>query len=69
MTQRFHGKYKEDLLGFKDQLKLIKGMKGGSPAFSAPQGNPFTVEGRALQYAQAEDQILSDHKRFEIEIQ
>jgi len=48
MTQRFHGKFKDDLDGFKEQLKLIKNIKGGSPAESLPAGNPFTVEGRAL---------------------
>lgn len=68
MTQRFHGKYKDDLDGFKDQLKLIKGMKGGSPAMGPVSGNPFTVEGRATQLANAEAEMLRDHKQFEYEI-
>ena len=68
MTQRFHGKFKDDLDGFKDQLKLIKTLKGGSPAVGSPTGNPFTVEGRALNRSQADAELLKDQRLFEYEI-
>jgi hypothetical protein len=68
MTQRFHGKFKDDLDGFKDQLKLIKNIKGGSPAMGPAAGNPFTVEGRALANSSAHDELLRDQKLFDYEI-
>ena len=68
ITQRFHGKFKDDLDGFKDQLKLIKSLKGGPLAYGSGAGSAFTAEGRASARSSAQDDLLRDQKIFEYEI-
>jgi hypothetical protein len=62
-----HGKYKDDLEGFKDQLKLVKNMPNG-PAAMGPSFNPFTPNGRATSKNLAFDELERDQKIFDYEI-
>ena len=59
-TQRFHGKYKDDLEGFKEQLKLIKKQKNGPAAVGSAIGNPFTPQGKAAAKNNAFTELLKD---------
>jgi hypothetical protein len=67
-TQRFHGKFKDDLDGFKEQLKLVKKMPKGPAAMIASVGNPFTPNGRAAAKNIAFDELSRDQKIFDYEI-
>jgi len=67
-TQRFHGKYKDDLDGFKDQLKLVKNMPKGAAAMTPSIGNIFTPNGKAAAKNLAFDELVRDQKIFDYEI-
>lgn len=68
LNQRFHGKYKDDLQGFKDQIQLIKHYKDGPFAMAPALGNPFTPEGKALASNSAFDELMRDQQIFDFEI-
>ena len=67
--QRYHGKYKDDLDGFINELKIVKQSSGTGEPAAVSGGDIFTARGQSILNNESYNEILKDMQLFEEEIQ